>query len=256
MAQAATLKIKRALISVSDKTGIIEFATRACRGSGSRSFQPGAPARRWPRRGLPVIDISEVTGFPEIMDGRVKTLHPKVHGGLLGDPLQRRPQERHAHPRYLRRSIFWSVNLYPSKRPCHRAPITTRHRKYRYRRSCHDPRGGQEPWRRDRDRRSVPITITVVAQLRPMAKLPIAERQKFAAKAYARTAAYDAAVSNVVFQDARRCPIWPGAAFRASCAEIMRYGENPHQWAGFYADGSGASRALRPPGRSRARIVL
>ena len=83
MAQAGATKVKRALLSVSDKTGIIEFATSLV-ALGVEIVSTGGTRKALAEAGLPVIDISEVTGFPEIMDGRVKTLHPKIHGGLLG----------------------------------------------------------------------------------------------------------------------------------------------------------------------------
>ena len=75
-------KIRRALLSVSDKTGLIEFA-RALSGAGVKLVSTGGTAAAIAEAGLPVTDVSDVTGLPEMMDGRVKTLHPKIHGGLL-----------------------------------------------------------------------------------------------------------------------------------------------------------------------------
>ncbi len=75
--------IRRALISVSDKTGIVEFA-KALSSRGIEILSTGGTARMLAQEGLPVVEVSDYTGFPEMMDGRVKTLHPKIHGGILG----------------------------------------------------------------------------------------------------------------------------------------------------------------------------
>ncbi|MEI8195753.1 MAG: bifunctional phosphoribosylaminoimidazolecarboxamide formyltransferase/IMP cyclohydrolase, partial [Phycisphaerae bacterium] len=106
------VKIRRALISVSDKAGIIPFATALQRDYGVELVSTGGTAKALREAGLKVMDISEVTGFPEMMDGRVKTLHPLVHGALLGlrdNPAhQQAMQEHHITPIDL-----VCVNLYP-----------------------------------------------------------------------------------------------------------------------------------------------
>src|SRR4030095_5861551 len=82
-AEAGLRKIHRALISVSDKTGIVDFAL-GLKGFGVEIISTGGTAKALREAGIDVLDVSDVTGFPEMMDGRVKTLHPKIHGALLG----------------------------------------------------------------------------------------------------------------------------------------------------------------------------
>ena len=104
-------KIKRALLSVSDKTGLAEFA-KALSGYGVEIVSTGGTAKLLRDAGLKVIDVAEVTAWPEMMDGRVKTLHPKIHGGLLavrGDEAHERALEEHAIPPI----DLLVVNLYP-----------------------------------------------------------------------------------------------------------------------------------------------
>ena len=92
-------RVTRALLSVSDKTGLVDFA-RALAARGIELVSTGGTRRRWPKRGLAGADVRELTGFPEMMDGRVKTLHPGVHGGLLGDPRQSGASGGDAGPRH------------------------------------------------------------------------------------------------------------------------------------------------------------
>ena len=116
-------RITRALISVSDKTGLIDFA-RGLASHGVELVSTGGTAKALKDAGLTVTDVSELTGFPEMMDGRVKTLHPKVHGGLLAI----RDNKDHAAAMAStasRRSICWSSISIRSRRRSRRAPATT-----------------------------------------------------------------------------------------------------------------------------------
>ncbi len=115
-------RIQRALLSVSDKEGLIPFA-EALAARGVELLSTGGTRAALAAAGLPVKDVSEHTGFPEIMDGRVKTLHPKVHGGLLGIRLN--PEHQAAMFAHAIEPIdLLVVNLYPSRRPSRRAPPT------------------------------------------------------------------------------------------------------------------------------------
>src|SRR6266404_9785289 len=116
------VKIRRALISVSDKTGIVEFA-RALKGFGVELISTGGTANALREAGIEVLEVSDVTGSPEMMDGRVKTLHPKIHGALLG--LRDKPEhvsamrEHHIEP-----IDMVVVNLYPFKETIKRQDVT------------------------------------------------------------------------------------------------------------------------------------
>ena len=133
----------RALISVSDKTGVVEFA-RALAGLGIELVSTGGTRKTLSDAGLKVLDVSDLTGFPEMMDGRVKTLHPAVHGGLLGirnNPAACRGDARARHPadRY---SGGQSLSVRGNRRA--RRRFRRLHREYRYRRPGDDPRRGEE----------------------------------------------------------------------------------------------------------------
>ena len=115
--------IRRALLSVSDKTGLVELA-RALGRRGVELLSTGGTAKALTAAGVAVIDIAEHTGLPEMMDGRVKTLHPKVHGGLLA-PRQRRAHAARPRRTASRRSIWSSSISIPSRKPPPRAPPST-----------------------------------------------------------------------------------------------------------------------------------
>ena len=151
------------------------------------------------------MDVSELTGFPEMMDGRVKTLHPKVHGGLLAI----RDNAEHA--------AAMADARHPADRSAGGQPLSVRgdgregrrlrrlHREHRHRRAGDDPRRRQEPRRRRRRRRAGRTTPPLLAELAANGgATTLALRKKLAAKAYARTAAYDAAISNWFAERARR----------------------------------------------------
>ena len=137
-------RVSRALISVSDKTGVVDFA-RALAGHGIELVSTGGTRKTLSDAGLKVLDVSDLTGFPEMMDGRVKTLHPAVHGGLLAI------RDNAAHTDAMRahniRPIDLSGGQSLSVRSHHRARRRFRrlHREHRHRRPGHDPRRGEEP---------------------------------------------------------------------------------------------------------------
>ncbi|MEA2984095.1 MAG: phosphoribosylaminoimidazolecarboxamide formyltransferase / cyclohydrolase [Alphaproteobacteria bacterium] len=224
--------VARALLSVSDKSGLVEFA-RALAGRGIALISTGGTARALADAGLQVMDVSELTGFPEMMDGRVKTLHPKVHGGLLAI----RDNSEHANAMRahgIRPIDLLVVNLYPFE------ATAAKGAKYEECVENIDIGGPAMIRAAAKNHADVAVIVEPADYSAVLAELAAHDgstsftlRQKLAAKAYARTAAYDAAISNWFAQRLAD----PAPAFRAfggRLAEALRYGENPHQSAAFY----------------------
>ncbi len=225
-------RISRALLSVSDKTGLIELA-RALAEHGVELISTGGTRKALADAGLTVLDVSALTGFPEMMDGRVKTLHPKVHGGLLAI------RENKAHTASMQahgiRPIdLLVVNLYPFEATVAKgADFET----------CIEniDIGGPAMIRAAaKNHADVAVVVdagdyaVVLAELKQHSgATTLALRQKLAAKAYARTAVYDAAIANWFAEKlADPAPVY--RAVGGQLAEPLRYGENPHQSAAFY----------------------
>jgi phosphoribosylaminoimidazolecarboxamide formyltransferase/IMP cyclohydrolase len=224
--------VKRALLSVSDKTGLIDFA-RALAAKGVELLSTGGTAKAIADAGIPVKDVSEVTGFPEIMDGRVKTLHPKVHGGLLavrGDEEHVAAMKAHG----IEGIDLLVVNLYPFEATIEKtsdwatvienidiggpAMIRAASKNHAYVAVVVDPE----------DYASVLESLEA-----NNGATTLALRKKLAMTAFGRTATYDAAISNWLANAlSEGSPRY--RAFGGRLQEVMRYGENPHQSAGFY----------------------
>ncbi|WP_127143092.1 bifunctional phosphoribosylaminoimidazolecarboxamide formyltransferase/IMP cyclohydrolase [Pelagibacterium montanilacus] len=236
MALSETRGIRRALLSVSDKTGIIDFA-RALSGHGIEIVSTGGTRKALTDAGIAVIDISEVTGFPEIMDGRVKTLHPSVHGALLG------VRDNPAHTSAMRIHGISPidlvvVNLYPFARTV-RAGAD-------YDTIIENIDIGGPAMIRAAAKNHADVTVVVdpadydavLEEIGSHGEVSYEARQQLAAKAYGRTSAYDSAISAWFARtlDCEDGPKWRSVA--GVLRQTMRYGENPHQWAAFYADGS------------------
>ena len=225
-------RIERALLSVSDKTGLAELA-RALAGHGVELVSTGGTCTALADAGLRVIDVAELTGSPEMMDGRVKTLHPKVHGGLLA--VRANAQHAGAMQQHGIRPIdLLVVNLYPFEQTVARGAS--------YDDCIENIDIGGPAMIRAAAKNHADVTVVVepadyAAVLAEMAQhggaTTLALRTKLAAKAYARTAAYDAAISNW-FADALDEPAPDYRAFGGRLVEALRYGENPHQTAAFY----------------------
>jgi phosphoribosylaminoimidazolecarboxamide formyltransferase/IMP cyclohydrolase len=225
-------RVSRALLSVSDKTGLIEFA-RALAGRGVELVSTGGTAKAIAAVGLKVRDVSELTGFPEMMDGRVKTLHPKVHGGLLAiRDNSEHAQSMKAHG--IAPIDLLVVNLYPFGATVDKGASFT---------ECIEniDIGGPAMIRaaaKNHDNVAVVVEATdYQAVLDELAAndgaTTLALRRRFAAKAYARTAAYDAAISNWFAAELQtEAPDF--RAFGGRLIQALRYGENPHQKAAFY----------------------
>ena len=241
------VQVGRALISVSDKTGLIDFV-RALAGHGVQIVSTGGTRKAIADAGIAVTDVSEVTGFPEIMDGRVKTLHPMVHGGLLavrGDAEHQKAMRDHG----IRPFDLVVVNLYPFEE--------VRRAGGDYAATVENiDIGGPAMVRASAKNHAYVATVTdpsdyalvLEAMDENAGSLSYQFRQRLAAKAFARTAAYDAAISGW-FADALAIehPAW--RAFGGRLEQVMRYGENPHQSAAFYVTGDDR------PGVATARQV-
>jgi phosphoribosylaminoimidazolecarboxamide formyltransferase / IMP cyclohydrolase len=222
----------RALISVSDKTGLVEFA-RGLAALGVELISTGGTRQALVEAGLEVRDVADLTGFPELMDGRVKTLHPKVHGGLLA--IRENPQHEAAMLAHGISPIdLLVVNLYPFQATIDAGADFD---------ACIEniDIGGPAMIRAaSKNFNDVAVVVAVedyapvLAELRANAgATSLALRQKLAQKAFARTAVYDAAISNwLAGQIGVDAPAY--RAFGGALAEVLRYGENPHQNAAFY----------------------
>ena len=225
-------RITRALLSVSDKTGLVEFAT-ALVGYGVELISTGGTAKTLKEAGLKVIDVAEVTGFPEMMDGRVKTLHPKVHGALLA--IRANKEHAAALAKHAIKPIdLLVVNLYPFEATVAKGAAFD---------DCIEniDIGGPAMIRAAaKNHADVAVVVEpadyekLLAELALHAGMTSLElRQRLAAKAYARTAAYDAAISNW-FADTLHEEAPDYRAFGGKLIQPLRYGENPHQSAAFY----------------------
>ena len=225
-------RITRALLSVSDKTGLIEFA-RALADFGIDLVSTGGTAKALKDAGLGVTDVADLTGFPEMMDGRVKTLHPGVHGGLLAI----RANKDHAasmHAHKIKPIDLLVVNLYPFEETVAKGAD--------YDDCIENIDIGGPAMIRAAAKNHADVTVVVEAtdyaavlgELTAHAGMTSLElRQRLAAKAYARTAAYDAAISNW-FAETLKNDAPDYRAFGGRLVQPLRYGENPHQSAAFY----------------------
>lgn len=224
--------ISRALLSVSDKTGLIPFA-QALHDMGVELVSTGGTRKALADAGLPVKDVSDLTGFPEMMDGRVKTLHPKVHGGLLA--IRENPEHEAAMLAHGIGAIdLLVVNLYPFE-----ATIQAN----KSEEDCIEniDIGGPAMIRAaSKNHGDVTVVVDASDYEKVLGEMKVSKgatslalRKHLAAKAFARTAAYDAAISTwLAAHLGEATPDF--RALGGKLAEPMRYGENPHQSAAFY----------------------
>ncbi len=237
------MTIRRALISLSDKQGAEAFA-RALEKHGVEILSTGGTAKALHKAGIAVKDVSSHTGFPEMMDGRVKTLHPKIHGGLLA----RRDEDSHVaamKDHDIGGIDLLAVNLYPFRETVARgagfeecvenidiggpAMVRSAAKNHDFVTVITDPA--------DYDR-----VLAEMAANGGATTLPL--RRELAAKAFAMTASYDSAIAAWFGQQAPKASSgeksWPPSIrFGGTLKQSLRYGENPHQDAALYADGSG-----------------
>ena len=239
--------VTRALLSVSDKTGLLEFA-RALALHGVELISTGGTAKAISEAGLRVKDVSELTGFPEMMDGRVKTLHPKVHGGLLA--IRDKVDHTSAMKTHgIAQIDLLVVNLYPFEATVDKgADFET----------CIEniDIGGPAMIRAAaKNHNDVAVVVDVSDYQDVLDELKANQgattlwlRRRLAATAYARTAAYDAAISNWFARELEtEAPEF--RAFGGRLIQSLRYGENPHQTAAFYRTPD------RRPGVATARQI-
>jgi phosphoribosylaminoimidazolecarboxamide formyltransferase/IMP cyclohydrolase len=228
--------VRRALLSVSDKTGLIDLA-RALAEAGVEILSTGGSAKAIREAGIAVKDVSEVTNFPEMMDGRVKTLHPAVHGGLLA------LRDNDAHQKAMKEHNIGAidllvVNLYPFEATVAAGADYA---------TCIEniDIGGPAMIRAGaKNHGFVNVVVDVADYPALLAEMQANNgatsygfRQSLALTAYARTAAYDAAVSGWM-ADALADPAPRRRAIAGELAQTLRYGENPHQAAAFYTNGT------------------
>jgi phosphoribosylaminoimidazolecarboxamide formyltransferase / IMP cyclohydrolase len=243
------LKVMRALISVFDKTGLAEFA-QGLGAAGVELVSTGGTRALIASAGVDVREISDLTGFPEMMDGRVKTLHPKVHGGLLA--VRDNAEHRAAMQAHDIGEIDLVVcNLYPFEATIARGAS--------YAEAIENIDIGGPAMIRSAAKNHAFVAVVVdPADYQPVLEaikaggIPYPMRQKLAAKAYARTAAYDSVISGWFAKTLDYRDI-PWRSFAGTLREVMRYGENPHQWAAFYATGDsrpGVATATQVQGKS------
>jgi phosphoribosylaminoimidazolecarboxamide formyltransferase / IMP cyclohydrolase len=224
--------IGRALISVSDKSGLVELA-RALAGRGVEIVSTGGTAAALARAGVPVVDVGALTGFPEMMDGRLKTLHPRVHGGLLAvrnDPAHLAAMIAHG----IVPIDLLVVNLYPFEDALRRG---ARFDDMIENIDIGGPAMIRAAAKNHRDVVTIVDTADYSALLEELnahdGSTQRSFRRAMAQKAYARTAAYDAAISNWLARETdQAAPTW--RAFGGKLSHTLRYGENPHQAAAFY----------------------
>jgi phosphoribosylaminoimidazolecarboxamide formyltransferase/IMP cyclohydrolase len=250
MSEPQIVPIKRALLSVFDKTGMEDFAKELAR-LGVELVSTGGTSKLIASTGAGVRDISDLTGFPEMMDGRVKTLHPKVHGGLLAvrdNPTHKASMDEHQ----IGAIDLVVVNLYPFE--------ATIAKNASYDETIENIDIGGPAMIRSAAKNHAYVTVVVdpndyaqvLEAIRQQGGVPYEMRQKLAAKAYARTAAYDSTISNWFARTLDYNDI-PYRGFGGQLAEVMRYGENPHQWAAFYRNGEtrpGVATATQLQGKS------
>ena len=222
--------VRRALISVSDKSGLLEFA-RALVAAGVEILSTGGSAKALRDAGIPVKEVSDHTGFPEILDGRVKTLVPQIHGGILGRrDLPKHLEQMAAHN--IAPIDLVAVNLYPFEATVARGAAYD---------DCVEniDIGGPALIRAAKNHDFVAVLTdpaqyeAVLAEFLSVGGTTLATRKKLAGQAYARTAAYDAAIATwFAAQQETKFP--QRLAIAGTLRQDLRYGENPHQAAAFY----------------------
>ncbi|WP_211748119.1 bifunctional phosphoribosylaminoimidazolecarboxamide formyltransferase/IMP cyclohydrolase [Paenibacillus sp. Marseille-Q4541] len=226
------MSIKRALVSVSDKTGIVDFC-RELSNLGVEIISTGGTSSLLSKEGIPVIGISDVTGFPEIMDGRVKTLHPAVHSGLLAvrDNAEHQQQMKDLGLDYIDLVV---VNLYPFQETIAKPDVS-------YEDAIENIDIGGPTMLRSAAKNHAFVSVVVDAndysqvltEVREQGDTSLATRKQLAAKVFRHTAAYDALISDYL-SNVNGDPLPERYTVTYEKIQDLRYGENPHQQAAFY----------------------
>lgn len=229
-------RIRRALLSVSDKSGLVPLA-QVLAGAGVELLSTGGTAKALRESGLKVTDLSAYTGFPEMLDGRVKTLHPKVHGGLLylrGNPHHEAAAREHG----IEPIDLVVVNLYPFEQTVARPNVT-------FQEAIENIDIGGPSILRSAAKNHESVTVlidpadysAVAEEIKASGNTSLEVRRRLAAKVFARTAAYDAAIAAHLNKNLLAVtPVVPPPLLflAAPLAQSLRYGENPHQAAALY----------------------
>ena len=242
------MKVKRALISVYDKTGVVDFA-RGLVDLGAQIVSTGGTARLFKESGVPVTLVEEVTGFPEMLDGRVKTMHPRLMGGVLAN--REVPSTCPPSPSTTSSPSIWCLSLYPFEQVASRRGVEDdgRHREHRHRRPLHDQSRRQEPQRRRRGHGHGRLSAHPRGAARD-GELAYETLRRLAAKAFQTTAHYDIAIANW-FMESRGATRTTYAHYRKF--QDVSYGENPHQRAAYYVEVGGATTCSRASSNCTAR---
>lgn len=225
---------RRALLSVSDKTGIVKLA-KTLHESGVELISTGGTEQRIKDAGIPVLNISQVTGFPECLDGRVKTLHPMVHGGILA----RRDDQGHMaqlEALNIETIDFVVINLYPFKETVLKPDVT-------FEDAIENIDIGGPTMLRSaaKNHKDVVVVVDPSDYARVIEALKaddLSSDLKFdlALKVFEHTAAYDAMIASYLRKEGGKSPFTDQLTLTFEKHEVMRYGENPHQAAAFYKD--------------------
>lgn len=226
------LKVRRALLSVSDKRGLVPFA-KGLSELGVEILSTGGTCRALHEAGVDVLEVSDKTGFPEIMDGRVKTLHPTIHGGLLG---RRGTDEAVMEEHGIEPIDLLAVNLYPFEQTIARDDATIDD-------AIENIDIGGPAMIRAASKNHEGVAVVVdpddydpVLESLKTDTLSLEARRKLAAKAYAHTASYDTAITKYLSNSLGEDPLGDTMLYSGTLIDRMRYGENPHQDAAFYID--------------------
>jgi len=224
--------VRRALISVSDKRGLIPFAS-GLRELGAEIISTGGTCRALRDAGIDVIDVAEKTGFPEIMGGRIKTLHPIIHGGLLG---RRGTDEDVMLEHGIEPIDLLTVNLYPFEQTIASGAAMLDDAIENI-----DIGGPAMIRAASKNHESVAVIVdsgdydSVLDALKKN-ELSLEHRRRLAAKAYAHTASYDIAITQYLSESLGDDPLGEQILYSGKLVDKLRYGENPHQDAAFYVD--------------------
>ena len=229
------VSIQRALISVSDKTGVVDFAKDILR-QGVEILSTGGTAKLLAENGIEVIEVSDFTGFPEMMDGRVKTLHPRIHGGILGRrDIDQQQMLNHDIPPI----DLVVVNLYPFE-------ATVANPDVRFEDAIENIDIGGPTLLRAAAKNHASVTVIVdsddyqqvAGEIADQGGTSLAVRRELAFKVFAHTARYDGAISNFLSSlEGQQRTSYPAVLnMQFQRLDVMRYGENPHQGAAFYRD--------------------
>jgi len=243
------VSVKRALLSVSDKTGIVDFA-KALVDMDVEIISTGGTARSLREAGITVRDVSDITDFPEMMDGRVKTLHPRIHGGLLC----LRDNSKHvaqAQQHDIQFIDLVAVNLYPFSETVAKKDVTLEEAIENI------DIGGPTLVRASAKNYKYVTIITdpddyshIIAELQADSEVSLSTKEALAVKAFRHTADYDAAIDTYLSRELGGEDI---LRLKYTSGQTLRYGENWHQWAKFYKDpgveGAALSKAVQHHGK-------